>query len=136
LCSLLTSTPLSRARRTATKAKAAKKVSHKQHPKTPRLYVKGIFLGFQRSKVNQNTNTALVRLEGVQDKKDTAFYLGKRVAYVYRAQNEKRGKVRCIWGRIARPHGNSGVVRAKFQTNLPPRAMGSRLRVMLYPSRI
>jgi len=34
------------------------------------------------------------------------FYLGKKVAYVYRALKEKRGtKIRVIWGKVTRPHG-------------------------------
>lgn len=63
--------------------------------------------------------------------------LAQRVAYVYRAQTEKRGtKVRVIWGKVTRPHGNSGVVRSKFRNNIPPQAFGSSVRIMLYPSNV
>jgi ribosomal protein L35AE/L33A len=35
-----------------------------------------------------------------------SFYLGKKVAYVYRGQKEVRGtKIRVIWGKVTRPHG-------------------------------
>lgn len=35
-----------------------------------------------------------------------SFYLGKKVAYVYRGHKEIRGtKIRVIWGRVTRPHG-------------------------------
>merc|ERR1712063_208030 len=92
-----------------------------------RLYSKGVFLGYRRSLRGQMTHTSLVKIEGVNDKNDTSFYFGKRVAYVYRASNPKRGKTRVIWGRITTSHGNNGVVRAKFKRNLPARAMGSRV---------
>jgi large subunit ribosomal protein L35Ae len=119
-----------------------------------RLYCKGRVLGYKRSKVNQAENQSLVQIEGVKTRAgifrlnikksrlnipsaDTDFYLGKRVAYVYRAKKAVKGsKIRVIWGRIARCHGNSGVVKARFRTNLPPKAMGASVRVMLYPSRV
>ena len=144
----------------------------------PRLYVRGLFLGYKRSKANQHVNTALLKLEHVECTEDARWYLGKRVAYIYKAKTEKQGsKFRCIWGKVrargctvrirsgragrerahggegatagcltgpprlsssqvVRPHGTSGVVRAKFQKNLPPAAMGGKVRVMLYPSNI
>ncbi|KAJ9628652.1 60S ribosomal protein L33B [Taxawa tesnikishii (nom. ined.)] len=102
-----------------------------------RLYVKGKHLSYQRGKRNTNPNTSLIKIEGVDDQKAANFYLGKRVAFVYRAKSEVRGsKIRVMWGKVTRPHGNSGVVRAQFRNNLPPKSFGATVRIMLYPSSI
>ncbi|OCH96391.1 60S ribosomal protein L33-A-like protein [Obba rivulosa] len=102
-----------------------------------RLYTKGRILGHKRAKRNTRPNTTLVQIEGVATKEDAQFYLGKRVAYVYRARKEIRGsKVRVIWGRVTRSHGNSGVVKSKFRSNIPPHAFGASVRIMLFPSTI
>ena len=86
-----------------------------------------------------------MQIDSVNNAADAAFYCGKRVAYVYRAKSNKAAsktktgeytKVKCIWGKITRPHGNSGAVRAKFAVALPPRTFGATCRVMLYPSNI
>ncbi|KAI1617717.1 50S ribosomal protein L35Ae [Exophiala viscosa] len=101
------------------------------------VYVKGKHLSYQRGKRNTNPNTSLLKIEGVDDTNAAKFYLGKRVAFVYRASKERQGsKIRVIWGKVTRPHGNSGVVRAKFNHNLPPKSFGASVRVMLYPSSI
>jgi len=102
-----------------------------------RLYSKGRVLGHKRGKRNTRPNTSLLQIEGVTNKEDAQFYLGKRVAYVYRAKRAIAGsKVRVIWGRVTRPHGNIGVVKSKFRSNLPPHAFGASIRIMLYPSNI
>ena len=91
-------------------------------------------MGFKRGQRRQHQNQALVRIEGLNDRKDVPYYLGKRVAYVYKGKTEKNGgKLRTIWGRVISNHGSRGTVRAKFRHNLPGSAIGSRLRVMLFP---
>ncbi|THU50639.1 hypothetical protein C4D60_Mb06t22400 [Musa balbisiana] len=77
-----------------------------------------------RSKSNQYENTSLVQIEGVNTKEEVAWYCGKRMAYIYKAKTKTKGtRYRCIWGKVTRPHGNSGVIRAKFKSNLPPKSM-------------
>jgi large subunit ribosomal protein L35Ae len=108
-------------------------------PKTQpvRLYVKGIMTGYMRGLRNQYVKTSLVKIQGCDDVEDVQFYLGKRIAYVYKAKTLKDGsKYRVIWGKVMRAHGTNGGVRAKFAKNLPPAAMGGNVRVMLYPSSI
>lgn len=101
-----------------------------------RLYAKAVFTGFKRGKSTQHEQFALLKIKGVNDKKDTSFYFGKRVAYIYKAKQEVNNtRFRVIWGRVVKAHGNNGAVRAKFARNLPPRAFGAHLRVMLYPNR-
>jgi large subunit ribosomal protein L35Ae len=67
--------------------KATKEKSQRKAGAPTRLWVKAAFLGFRRSKVHQNENQALLRLQNVNDKHDTRFYWGKRVAYIYKAHN-------------------------------------------------
>ncbi|KAL1619477.1 60S ribosomal protein L33B [Neofusicoccum ribis] len=98
---------------------------------------RGRHLSYQRGKRVTNPNTSLIKIEGVENSQDATFYNGKRVAFVYRAKKEVRGsKIRVIWGKVTRPHGNSGVVRAQFRNNLPPQSFGASVRIMLYPSSI
>ena len=102
-----------------------------------RLYVKGVVLGYKRGLRQQTNHTSLIKIDGLDEKKSVDFYLGKRIAYIYKAKTLKNDtKYRAIWGKVTRAHGTNGVVRAKFRRNLPPKAIGGPVRVMLYPSTI
>ena len=54
--------------------------------KGPRLYVKAIFAGFRKNKVWTYNNQALLKLEGLNDKKEAQYYLGIRVVFIYKAK--------------------------------------------------
>ena len=73
-----------------------------------------------RGRRNQYEHTSLLKINNVNDKEGSKFYMGKRVAYIYKASTSKSGsRFRVVWGKITRGHGSNGVVRAKFSTNLP-----------------
>ncbi|PLN82328.1 60S ribosomal protein L35Ae [Aspergillus taichungensis] len=110
---------------------------HRRQGINANLFSRGRHLSYQRSKRQVNPNTSLIKIDGVDNTDAANFYLGKKVAFVYRAKREVRGSnIRVIWGKVTRSHGNSGVVRAQFRHNLPPKSFGASVRVMLYPSNI
>merc|ERR1711921_54668 len=101
----------------------AKKVEgEKRKRKYGRLYAKGVFHGYKRGLRNQHERTSLLKIEKCKRKTSTP--------------HGGKSNIRTIWGKVIRSHGNSGMVRAKFRKNMPSNAMGKRVRVMMYPSRI
>eukprot|EP01112_Ceratiomyxa_fruticulosa_P004913 TRINITY_DN1547_c0_g1_i2.p1 TRINITY_DN1547_c0_g1~~TRINITY_DN1547_c0_g1_i2.p1 ORF type:complete len:141 (+),score=7.62 TRINITY_DN1547_c0_g1_i2:224-646(+) len=104
-----------------------------------RLFTRGVLLGYRRSRHIQYSSISLLKIEGVKERKDTQFYLGKRVCYIYKCHTKTHAnptRIRAVWGKIVKAHGSSGVVQARFRRNLPAKTIGASVRVMLYPSNI
>ena len=113
---------------------AQKKVYHKTQP--VRLYVKGVFTGFRGGKTAQHEGQALIKVQNCNDIKGAKFYLGKKIAYVFKAKNTVNNtRFRVMWGKIINTHGHMGSVRASFVKNLPAHAIGTSVRIMLYPNK-
>ncbi|GET86420.1 ribosomal protein l35a, putative [Leishmania tarentolae] len=127
---------------------SAKTSKVNRNRKAPRLYMKGTLAGYTRGLHGQTKQTALIRVENVNTREDATWYVGKRACYVYHGKKVKRcvrwskaparrSTTRALWGRVTRPHGNSGMMRVKFNgASVPASAIGRRIRVYLYPSQI
>ena len=107
-------------------------------PRPPKLHVDGAVLGYRRGLRNQYQNMSLIKIKGVDNAQDAMWYMGKKVAFITKADKaDKTGnKFRVNWGKVCRSHGSNGVVQCRFRRNLPPQAMGGKVRVMLYPSHV
>ena len=125
----------------------AKKEKVARRRSSPRLFMKATLASFRRGLNHQRKDTAILRVDDVNTKTDAEFYTGKRCCFVYHGYKEKscvrsakapvrRSNTRAVWGRVTKPHGGSGALRAKFATALPGAALGRRVRVYLYPSKI
>merc|ERR1711934_59505 len=117
---------------------APKVAVKKQYTKTQpvRLYQKGVFTSFRRSRTHQWENQALVAIQNCKSKADAKWYMGKRVAYVYKVKNVSNNtRSRCSWGKVMNTHGAAGMVRVKFAKNISGCATNANVRVMLYPNK-
>merc|ERR1712146_183114 len=106
----------------AKKQVAAAAAEKKPVKKSSRLYVKGVVAGFRRALTNQKSHTSLMK-----------------IMYMYRTktvQGENGSRFKVMWGKVCGAHGTSGTVRCKFRKNLPPSAICSPVRVMLFPCRV
>ncbi|XP_035276102.1 60S ribosomal protein L35a-like [Anguilla anguilla] len=64
------------------------------------------------------------------------FYPGTCCTCIYKAKNERGGsRGRLGGGEVTPPRSASGVICAKFSSSLPTKAIGHRVRAVLYPLR-
>ena len=85
--------------------------------------MKGIILSYRRGRCTQKVNQMLIELENVGSKEKAKEFLNKKIIWKSPAGKE-------IMGEIIALHGNKGVVRAKFERNLPGQSITTKVEVV------
>ncbi len=86
------------------------------------IVMNGIILSYRRGRHTQNTNQLLVEISSVDSKEKAEKLLGKSLLWKSPSGKEFKGQITGV-------HGNKGIVRAKFERNLPGQAMGTRINI-------
>jgi large subunit ribosomal protein L35Ae len=84
--------------------------------------MKAVITSFRRGRHVQRTNQFLVDIEGCDTRAKAAGYIGKQVVWTSSAGKK-------IYGKVTQPHGNSGVLRARFTKGLPGTALGKEVEI-------
>ena len=84
--------------------------------------MKGTILSYRRGRHTQNVNQMLVEIEGVDNKEKAEKMLGKKLIWKTPGNKEIKGEITGV-------HGGKGVMRAKFERNLPGHAISTRVEV-------
>ncbi|MFX1367058.1 MAG: 50S ribosomal protein L35ae [Promethearchaeota archaeon] len=80
--------------------------------------LKGVVTSYRRGKHLQHPNQVLLLFDEIKTRAGAASLVGRKVRWTSSEGREFLGKV-------LGAHGNGGVVRAKFRTNLPGQAIGT-----------
>ena len=91
--------------------------------------IPAIFVSHKRALDVIHPELSLLRINNVTDRLTAQKYIDNAVIFVYKNKNEETIYNR---GVITKVHGNKGVVRARFERNLCPKAIGSTVYVKLY----
>ena len=83
---------------------------------------KGVFVSYRRGQRTQHNTQILIAIEGVNDRKGAASFIGRRVIWTSPQGTPLRGKIVGV-------HGNSGVVKSSFKKGLPGHAIGAELSI-------
>jgi len=87
--------------------------------------LKAVILSYRRGRHTQKTNQFLLEIPGCDTRAKAAQYIGKKV--VWTAPGSKGKK---IFGKITAPHGNSGILRARFKKGLPGTALTQKVELL------
>ncbi|MDI6826622.1 MAG: 50S ribosomal protein L35ae [Candidatus Aenigmarchaeota archaeon] len=85
--------------------------------------MQGIILSYRRGRHTQNVNQVLIELENVNSREKAKEFLHRKL--IWKSPAGKK-----IKGEVINLHGNKGVVRARFERNLPGQAITTKVEVV------
>jgi len=85
--------------------------------------MKARIVNYRRGRHTMHSNQFLLEIEGVDSRALASQFIGRRI--VWRTPGKKE-----IFGKITRPHGNNGVLRARFSKGLPGTALGTEVEIL------
>ena len=85
--------------------------------------MKATLISYRRGRHTQTMNQLLLEVEGCETKAMASRFIGRRVVWRSPAGKE-------IFGKVTQPHGNRGVLRARFSKGLPGDAIPGKVELL------
>jgi len=83
----------------------------------------GVVVNYRLGPREQYPRECILQFPNVRSRSEAGQLIGRKVAWT-------DGKKNTIVGVIVAPHGNKGLVRARFRRGLPGQALGTRVRIV------
>jgi len=84
--------------------------------------MEAVIVNFRSAVHHQKGNQMVIKVKGYSDKEKAKELVGKSVKWISPAGKELKGKITYV-------HGNSGAVRAIFETGMPGQAVGAKVQI-------
>lgn len=86
--------------------------------------MEALIVNYRRGRKTQKTNQMVLIVKGIDDKEKAKKLIGQTAIYTCEGKEKKQ-----IKGKITNVHGNSGAVRALFETGMPGQAINQKLEI-------
>lgn len=83
----------------------------------------GVIVNYRVGPREQYSRECILQFPGVNSRREAGQLIGRKVAW-------SDGKKNTIVGVIVAPHGNKGLVRARFRRGLPGQALGMQVKIV------
>ena len=84
--------------------------------------MEGVIVHYRGSHKTQKTNQMIISIKGVSSMEKAKAFVGKSVVWTSPGKKDLKGK-------ISSAHGNSGAVRAIFETGMPGQSIGQKVAI-------